>query len=251
MLEVGDGALRVGKGGVEMSEGVCRGPVCRGPVFRSQRGRRGARRQGGADLALGQVEAFPDAIAGAFAEPFGGADGGGDAGGGAFEELPQAAGAEAEASDLVGKPDAEGPATAGPSIAVAAKAAAGAERPSRRSAVVKAVQEAVANQRADHLAVRTGRLLEPFGNRLPLLIAAVKPSLLAHVGDASAKIAILAEGEERGSGVRFVILERGTIPWTAFTRLPVQETSAARMANRQPPARNATRAGERTNTTAR
>ncbi len=93
---------------------------------------------------------------------------------------------------------------------------------SLRAAVVKAVQEAVANQRTDDPAVRTSRLLEPFGHGVPFLVAAVKPSFLAH--HAPAKIAILREGEERGSGVRFAILERGAgsfLGETAFVEFPV------------------------------
>ena len=38
----------------------------------------------------------------------------------------------------------------------------------------------MANQRADHLAVRTGGVLEPLTNRGPFLFATIKPSLLAH-----------------------------------------------------------------------
>ena len=39
----------------------------------------------------------------------------------------------------------------------------------------KPQQTAVPNQRTDDLAVRTGRQLEPLGNRVPLLVGAVKP----------------------------------------------------------------------------
>ena len=147
-----------------------------------QFGRRAASQQGRADLALAQVEAFPDALPGPVAEmAVGGADGGEDAAGdGALEEPPQSAGGQAEPSDFVGEPDAEGPPATGPCIAVAAKDPPGADAFSPGVALVKAVQKAVANQRADDLAVRTGRLLEPFGNRVPFLVAAVKPSLLTH-----------------------------------------------------------------------
>ena len=103
----------------------------------------------------------------------------------------RAAGGQAEPSDFVGEPDAEGPPATGPCIAVAAKDPPGADRLSLGAAVVKAVQKAVPNQRADDLAVRTGRQLEPFRNRDPFLGAAVKPSLLAHSDHASAKIVIL------------------------------------------------------------
>jgi hypothetical protein len=75
-------------------------------------------------------------------------------------------GGQAEPSDFVGEPDAEGPPATGTCLAVAAKDPPGAHRFSLGAALVKAVQKAVPNQRADHLAVRTGRLLEPLGNRV-------------------------------------------------------------------------------------
>ena len=86
------------------------------------------------------------------------------AGDGALEEPPQAAGGQAEPSDFVGAPDAESPPATAAGIAVAAKDPPGADRFSLGAAVVKAAQIAVPNQRADHLAVRTGRLLEPLRN---------------------------------------------------------------------------------------
>src|SRR5258708_2349569 len=59
----------------------------------------------------------------------------------------------------------------------------GAPRPQRRAGVafVVSAQIGVPNQRADNLAMRTRRLLELFSKRAPFLLAAVKPSLLAHV----------------------------------------------------------------------
>ena len=167
-----------------------------------QLGRRAPRRQCRADLALALVEAFPDALPGAVAEmAVGGADGGADAAGdGGLEEPPQAAGGQAEPSDLVGAPDAEGPPATGACIAVAAKDPPGAHGFSLGAAVVKAVQKAVPNQRADGLAVRTRRLLEPLGHGVPFLVAAVKPSLLAHAAHASAKIVILPAWGRGGVG---------------------------------------------------
>ncbi len=203
MLEGGDRAVGVGEGSLEMRDDVGRGSVrgfCGGQLRR-----RTASRQCRADLALSLVEPFPDALQGPVTQmAVGVADGRENAaGGGALEEPPQSGGGEAEPSDLVGEPDAESPPAATTCIAVAAKDPPGAQRPSPRAGVVKAVEEPVPNQRADDLAVRTGRLLEPFGNRVPFLGAAVEPSHLAHGGYAFAKIAILAGWEWRGSsGVR-------------------------------------------------
>src|SRR5882724_9097442 len=126
MLEGGDRAWDVGEGGLEMGEDLrCRSI---GRPF----GGRAARGQCGADLALAQVEAFPDAQPGPVAQlAAGGADGIDDAvGDGAFEELPQSAGGQAEASNFVGDPDAESPAATGTCVAIAAK---DAPRPHRRS----------------------------------------------------------------------------------------------------------------------
>ena len=61
MLEGGDRTVGVGEGGLEMGEDLCRGPTWR---FGGQLGRRAACRQGRADLALAQVEPFPDALPG-------------------------------------------------------------------------------------------------------------------------------------------------------------------------------------------
>jgi hypothetical protein len=57
--------------------------------------------------------------------------------------------------------------------------------------LVKAAQKAVPNQRADNLAMRTRRLLEPPSHRGPFLVVADKTSLLTHAGQASTKIMIL------------------------------------------------------------
>ena len=76
-----------------------------------------------------------------------GAKGGEEAvGDGDWEEAPQAGGGQCEASDFVGEPDGEGPSAAGPSVAVAAKDASGAEGLSLRAALVKTVQKAVLNE---------------------------------------------------------------------------------------------------------
>jgi hypothetical protein len=190
MLEVGDRTVGVGKGCLKMREDLRRRPV-RG--FGRQLGWRASPRQCRADLALALVEAFPDALQGPVTEmAVGGADGCEyTAGNGALKESPQTAGGQAEPSDFVGAPDAESPAAPMACIAVAAKDASGADRFSLGVALVIPAQIAMPNQRADNPAVRTRRLLEPLGNRVPFLGTAVKPSLRAHTDHASRKIVIL------------------------------------------------------------
>ena len=99
------------------------------PAAGQRLGRRAASAQCGADLALAQVEPFPDALPGPVAElAVDGAAGGDDAAGdGELEEPPQSAGGQAEPSDLVGEPDAEGPSATGTCMAVAAKDPPGAD----------------------------------------------------------------------------------------------------------------------------
>ena len=137
---------------------------------------------------------MPDALHGPVTEmAVEAADGGEDAvGDGALEKAPQAGGGQAEASDLVGGPDGEGPPAAAPGVAVAAKDAAGTEGLSPGVDLVKAVQGAVANESADDVAVGTGGQLEPLDDRGPFLGVAEKPSLLAH-SITSAKIVIIPE----------------------------------------------------------
>lgn len=179
MLEGGDGTVGVGKGGLEVCEDLGGGSL--GCLCRQVR-RRAAAKERRADLALAQVEASPDALPGAVAAlTIAAADGVEDAvGGGALKELPQRGGGEAEASDLVGEPDAERAAAAKACVAVAAKDAAGAEYLSLGVALVKTVQEAVPDQGADTVAMRTGRVLEAFGNGVPFGVIPRKPTRLGH-----------------------------------------------------------------------
>lgn len=191
MLVGGDRAVGVREGGLEMCERLRgRGPAYR---FRWRQGGRTPSKQRRADCALASIESFPDALQGSVAEmAVGGADRGGDAvGHGALEELPQPAARQAEPPDFVREPNAER-ATATPTcMAVAAKDPPSAHRFSPRAALVEAVQDAVPNQRAHRLAVRTRRLLEPLGDRDPIFFAAVKPSLHAHVWRSPRKSLIL------------------------------------------------------------
>src|SRR5271156_1764993 len=157
MLEVGGRTGCVGEGGLEMGEDL-RGRLARGVGRQPGRqfGRRAAATQGSADLALALVEALPDPLPGAIGQPATeGAAGGGDAkGDGVLEEQPQSGGGQAEPPDLVGQPDAEGPAATGTRVAIAAKDSPGAHRLFLGTGLVKTVQETVPNQRPDHLAVR-------------------------------------------------------------------------------------------------
>jgi len=176
LLEGSDGTGSVGKGGLKMSE-----DLRRGSVLRPQFGRWAAPEECGANLALAPLEALPEAPPGPVAErAVAAADGGANASGnGTLEEAPQTAGGQAEASDFVGQPDAEGAAAAGPVVAVAAEDPPGPHR-LVLAAIIEAAQEAVPNQRADSFAVWTGRLSEPFGNGDPFFDGAVKPVWLAH-----------------------------------------------------------------------
>lgn len=176
MLEGGDRTVGARKGGLQMGE-----DLGLRPRFGRQHRRLAAPRQRRADLALGQVEAFPDALPGSVTAMAAGPDGSSNAAGHCvFEETPQTAGGQAQPPDFVGEPDAEGPPAAGPGLAVAAKDAAGADRLFPGAAFIVSAQRTVANQRADHLAVRTGHQLEPLTNRVPVVGAAVKPMLLGH-----------------------------------------------------------------------
>jgi len=181
MLESGDRTVGIGEGGLEMCKDMRRRSARR---FGRQLGRRAPRRQCRADFALAQVEPFPEALPGPVTSPAVGddADRRGDAAGdGALEEFPQSAGCQAQPSDFVRAPDAEGPSAAATCAAIAAKDPPSAHRFLLGVALVVSAQIAVANQRANRLAVRTRRLLEPLSNRVPFIVAAVKPSLLAHV----------------------------------------------------------------------
>jgi len=191
LLEGGNWTVGVGEGRLEMREDLCGRPA-RG--CRRQFGWRALPGQCRADLALAQVESFPDALPGPVAEmAVGGANGCTDGpGGGALQELPQSTGCQAEASDFVGEPNAERPPATWACVAVAAKDAACAHRLSLRAAVVKAAEKAVPNERADHVAMRARRLLELFGQRGPFLGAAVKPALLDHSDKTFAKGVILS-----------------------------------------------------------
>ncbi len=145
-------------------------------------GRGAAAAQSGAEVTLAQDEALPEALASSVAELGGGvAHGRDDAyGGGGEEEAPERGGREAKAADFVGVPDANRAPAAGPRVAVAAKDAACAQCLALRPGIVKAVQNAVANEAADRLAVRTGSQFEAFHNSAPVVVAAVKPGWCVH-----------------------------------------------------------------------
>ena len=58
-------------------------------------------------------------------------------------------------------------------------------------AVIKGIQCAMPIEGANNLAMGTGRLLEPFRQGVPFVVAAAKPSLLAHGEQASEKSMIV------------------------------------------------------------
>jgi hypothetical protein len=196
VLEGGDRTVGVGEGGLEMREDLCRRRPARG--LSRQLRRRAAPCQRCADLALPLVEAFPDALQGPVTEvAVGGGDGCEDGtSGGELEESPQTAGGQAEPSDLVRAPDAEGPSAPRASLAVAAKDPPRAYGLASGIGVVKSVQKAVPNQRADDLAMRTRGQLEPIRDRVPFLGVPVKPSNIAH--GTTMKIVILPAWEKSG-----------------------------------------------------
>jgi hypothetical protein len=175
--------VNIGESGLEVSEPLGGGSACGVRGRRSRRlGWRAAAAQSGADFALCQVEPNPDAMHGPIARRAAdGAAGGRNAADySGLEKPPEGAGAEAKPSDFVGEPDAEGPPTTRPRLAVAAKDPPGAYGLLSRAGLVKTAQEAMPDQCADGLAVWTRNLLDAFRKRRPLIGAAAKPSLLTH-----------------------------------------------------------------------
>jgi hypothetical protein len=170
------------EGGLEMGEDLGSRRPTRGSARHRWHGWATCQ-QRGADGRLAPVEPLPDALPASLAtRVIDGPSGGGDAAGhGVLEELPQHAAGQTQMPDLVGNPDAEGPTAARPPMAVAAKDPPSSNRSTRTSAVVKAVQEAMANERPDPLAMRARDQLEPLAKRAQLLLAVKEPSLVAHV----------------------------------------------------------------------
>src|SRR5947208_1854395 len=126
------------------------------------------------------------------------AAGGEDAvGDGVLEELPESDGGESKASDFVGEPEGEGLAAAGLFPALVAQDSPSAEDRLPGTVLVKAVEKAVADERADAVAMRTGGQLEPFEKSVELVVIVVKASQLVH-GASSAKIAIVASRGRSG-----------------------------------------------------
>jgi hypothetical protein len=167
-----------------MSEDLGRQRSCgsRGPL-----GRRAQAQECRADAALAEVEAFPEALPGSVTEiaPCGAAGGPQAAGEDAFEEGCQGSGGEAEPSDLVSEPDAEGASAAASQLAIAAKDASSTEGFSFGAGVVEAVQGTMANQVANGVAVGTWSEFEPLDNGVPLTSVAEKQWQRNHVGPRS------------------------------------------------------------------
>ncbi len=183
MLESGDRARHIGKGGLEMGEDL-RGRLASAdssasrPVARvaSSRPRRAVRiwlcpRSNRFQMRC-QVRSLRRPSA-RLAAKYAASDGG-------LQEPPQSHSGQAEPPDFVGGPDAERPPATAPCLAVAAEDPPGTHHSLLGTALVVSEQRTVPIQRADNLAVRTRRLLEPFRHRQPFLVAADKPSLLAH-----------------------------------------------------------------------
>src|SRR5262249_56618188 len=84
------------------------------------------------------------------------------AGGGVLEYSPQTAGCQAEPSDLVGDPDAEGSPATATCMAVATEDPPGTHRLLLGAALVESAQKAVWHQTAEKRAVRGGRVLQCF-----------------------------------------------------------------------------------------
>jgi len=260
MLEGGDRTIGAGEGGLEMGEHMRRrGPACR---FRRRLGRRTPSEQRRANRALASIESLPDALQGSVAEmAVGGADRGGDAGGrGAFEERPQPATRQAQPPDFVREPNAERATATRACMAVAAKDPPRPHRFFLGALLVETVQEAVPNQRADRLAMRTRRLLEPLGDRDPVAFVAVKPTLHAHVRPTPPKItdstgATKSGGEagyEKCLGVREARYSSRANPFAAMTLLPNSRCNIHPPLGRQfgkNTSKNATRTRERTSIT--
>ncbi len=211
ILKRGDGTVMVGEGGLQVCEDL---RFRLAFVFRWRIRWSTVGIQCIADVALAQLEALPDTLQSSGAQvAVGSADGGGDAAGdGALEEAPEHVGREAEPSNFVGEPDAESASTAGTSIAVAAKDASCANGFLLWTGLVESVQEAMQNECSDGCAVRAVGEFELFGDRAPILGAAVEPLQLSHISASPKRVIIPAWGQggvvagydvrnlERGSG---------------------------------------------------
>ena len=144
--------------------------------------------QGRADVALRRFEPCPDALPGAITQGAAeganrGLEGAGDR---HLEEVPQPACRHLPPPDLVGEPDADGPATTTASLALAAIDPVRTEHDS--SALIKTLQSAMPNQVANHLAMGAGSQLEFADNFDPFRVVAVKPTCCSHVPTQKSRI---------------------------------------------------------------
>jgi len=138
-----------------------------------------------ADLALAEVESFPDPLHLPVTQVAVDMADGRDhaAGDNGLEKRPQTAGREAQPSDFVREPDAECPPATFAIVAVAAEDPPGANRFFLRAALIIATQKTVPNQQANRLAMRARRRLELLVNCEKALFTPAKPSPRAHVGN--------------------------------------------------------------------
>ncbi len=184
LLEGGDGAVGLGKRGLEVVEnlrvGRPRGRTSR-PFRRRPIGRRTATQQCCADRTLIPSKPRPDPPEGPVAPgTVGLADRRCDAAGdGALEEPPNGAGRQAQPADFLCEPDTDGPTAAAPAMAVAAEDAPGPDGPPW-TAVIESGEDSMPDERADRPAVRARRPLEPLDHRGPLCFVPVEPPLAAH-----------------------------------------------------------------------
>ena len=124
-----------------------------------------------AEFTLAEVESSPDALPGPVTSPAVGDDAacrGNATGDGALQESPQGVSSDAHASDFVSKPYTEGATTTRAPLAIVAKDPPSTNGPALRVAFVVAAQKAVAIQRANRFTMRTRRLLEAIGYRVPV-----------------------------------------------------------------------------------
>jgi hypothetical protein len=172
LLEGGNGTGIVGEGGVQMSQDLGRQRSSCG--IRGHLGRWAKSQECRADSALGEVEALADTLPGSVAQMAGGGANGGPqaAGEEALEKGPQSARGEAESTNPVCEPDAEGASAAESLVTIATEDASCPQRLPLWAGVVKSVQSAMAHQKAYGVAVGTRGQLELLDDGVPLVVAA-------------------------------------------------------------------------------
>lgn len=145
-------------------------------------GRRTPAQQCGANPALSQVKALPEPLQrpltprNAHRPHRRGQVPGTDA----LQQIPQTPGGHTPPTNRRGGPDAERPPATRTPVAVAAEYPQGPQRFSSGVILIVTVQTSVTVQRADPSAMRTRRLFQSPGDRIPFRLGLVKPSLITH-----------------------------------------------------------------------